>query len=69
MIDLQLIKKFFPASVRSNSANDKHLLKEYLQLTILDHLSSMPGTGKMVFIGGTNGHDHRPRSLLLKYNL
>ena len=54
MIQLEQIKKYFPTSMRSNSTFDKHMLKEYLQLMILDYLSSTHFIQKMVFIGGTN---------------
>ncbi|MCE5179633.1 MAG: nucleotidyl transferase AbiEii/AbiGii toxin family protein [Porphyromonadaceae bacterium] len=54
MIQIEQIKNYFPAQIRGNSALDKHLLKEYLLLTILDYLSSTPYIQKMTFIGGTN---------------
>ncbi|MFR4038459.1 MAG: nucleotidyl transferase AbiEii/AbiGii toxin family protein [Butyricimonas faecalis] len=47
-------KNYFPVQIRGNSSFDKHVLKEYLQLMILDYLSSTPTIQKMVFIGGTN---------------
>ena len=54
MIDLQQIENFFPADVRENPASKKYMLKEYVQLLILDFLSSSVYVGKIVFIGGTN---------------
>lgn len=54
MIQLEQIKNFFPVQIRTNSLYDKYLLKEYLQLVILDYLSSTPYIRNMVFIGGTN---------------
>lgn len=54
MIQIEQIKHYFPTLLRENSIFDKHLLKEYLQLMILDYLSSMPLIRKMTFIGGTN---------------
>lgn len=54
MIQLEQIKNFFPAQIRTNSLYDKYLLKEYLQLVILDYLSTTPYIRNMVFIGGTN---------------
>ena len=54
MIQLEHIRPYFPAQIRENSIFDKYLLKEYLQLLILDKISSMPTIRKMVFIGGTN---------------
>jgi predicted nucleotidyltransferase component of viral defense system len=54
MIQIEQIRNYFPAQIRENSIFDKHLLKEYLQLMILDYLSSTPYIRKMSFIGGTN---------------
>ena len=54
MIQIEQIKNYFPVQIRENSIFDKHILKEYLQLMILDYLSSTPYIRKMVFIGGTN---------------
>lgn len=54
MIQIEQIKNYFPAYIRDNSLYDKHILKEYLQLMILDYLSSTPYIRKMAFIGGTN---------------
>ena len=54
MIQLELIKKYFPTELRDNASFQKHMLKEYLQLLILDFLSTTPYIGKIVFIGGTN---------------
>jgi predicted nucleotidyltransferase component of viral defense system len=54
MIQIEQIRNYFPAQIRDNSTFDKHVLKEYLQLMILDYLSSTPYTRKMTFIGGTN---------------
>ncbi|HET9570929.1 MAG TPA: nucleotidyl transferase AbiEii/AbiGii toxin family protein [Bacteroidales bacterium] len=39
---------------RENVAFQKHLVKEYLQLLILDFLSTTPYIRKVTFIGGTN---------------
>ena len=54
MIQIEQIRSYFPAQIRGNSGFDKHILKEYLQLMILDYLSSTPSIQKMAFIGGTN---------------
>lgn len=54
MIQIEQIRNYFPTQIRGNSLFDKHILKEYLQLMILDYLSSTPYIQKMVFIGGTN---------------
>jgi len=53
MISLEAIKNFFPASLRDNALAGKHLLKEYIQLMVLDYLSSTPYIRKLTFIGGT----------------
>lgn len=54
MIDLTYIRNFFPAAIRDKGIFDKYMLKEYLQLMILDHLSSSRYADKLCFIGGTN---------------
>lgn len=54
MINLELIRNFFPADVRENASFQKYMLKEYLQLSILDFLSTTLYTGKITFIGGTS---------------
>lgn len=54
MIDINLIRSYFPGTIRNNAAFDKHMLKEYLQLMILDFISSSTYAGKLCFIGGTN---------------
>jgi predicted nucleotidyltransferase component of viral defense system len=54
MIDFQQIKNYFPPFVRENPAHRKFMLKEYIQLLILDFLSTSAFVRKIVFIGGTN---------------
>ncbi len=54
MINLDFIRNYFPADVRENASFQKYILKEYLQLAMLDFLSTTPYTGKIIFIGGTN---------------
>ena len=54
MINLKQIKNYFPVQIRDNSLFDKYILKEYLQLMIMDYLSSTPYIQKITFIGGTN---------------
>ncbi|MGK6349687.1 nucleotidyl transferase AbiEii/AbiGii toxin family protein [Parapedobacter sp. DT-150] len=54
MIQLEQIKNYFPAAIRDNAAFGKHMIKEYLQLAILDFLSTTPYVRKTTFIGGTN---------------
>ena len=54
MMHLEQIKNFFPEEIRENASFHKYMLKEYIQLSILDFLSSTPFVRKVVFIGGTN---------------
>ncbi len=54
MIDLDYIRSFFPPAIAKESRFDRYMLKEYLQLLILDHLSMTPYINKVSFIGGTN---------------
>lgn len=54
MIDLQYIRSFFPAAIAKESRYDRYMLKEYLQLMILDFLATTPYVNKLAFIGGTN---------------
>ncbi|MDR2843654.1 MAG: nucleotidyl transferase AbiEii/AbiGii toxin family protein [Candidatus Symbiothrix sp.] len=54
MIQLEQIKPFFPAQITRNSAHQKYIVKEYIQLMILDYLSTTSYLGKITFIGGTN---------------
>ncbi|TCS85044.1 hypothetical protein EDD80_11527 [Anseongella ginsenosidimutans] len=54
MIQLEQIKNYFPATIRDNAGFAKHMLKEYLQLAVLDFLSTTPYVRKITFIGGTN---------------
>ena len=54
MIDLQQIKKYFPAELHENTIFQKYMIKEYIQLLILDFLSGSAYIKKITFIGGTN---------------
>jgi hypothetical protein len=54
MIQLDQIRGYFPAELRAGAGYDKYMLKEYIQLMILDFLSTSPWIEKVVFIGGTN---------------
>jgi predicted nucleotidyltransferase component of viral defense system len=54
MIQLDQIKGYFPTELQGNANYDKYMLKEYIQLMILDFLSTSPWVEKIVFIGGTN---------------
>ena len=52
MIDLEQIKGYFPAELRGNATYEKYMLKEYIQLMILDFLSTSPYVEKVVFCNG-----------------
>ena len=52
MLDLQNIRAFYPGFPESPDT-DIQLYKEYLELMVLDYLSSHPLIGKLTFIGGT----------------
>lgn len=54
MVNLDLISNFFPAQVRENAIFQKSMLKEYIQLAILDYLSTTPYIRRLCFIGGSN---------------
>ncbi len=54
MIDIEYIRSFFPPTIASQSRFYRYMLKEYLQLQILDHLSTTSYINKISFIGGTN---------------
>jgi len=54
MITMEQIKKYYPAAMAENAVFQKHILKEYIQLLILDYLSTTAHIRKMTFIGGTN---------------
>lgn len=53
MIDLQYIRNFYPANIAQNPRFDKLMLKEYLQLLILEYLESSKYASRLTFIGGT----------------
>ena len=46
MIDLQQIKSYFPVEIQENPIFRKYMLKEYVQLLILDFLSTSAHVGK-----------------------
>lgn len=54
MIGLEQIRSFFPPLLRDNPAQQKYLVKEYIQLLILDYLATTSFVRKMAFIGGTS---------------
>jgi len=54
MIQPELLKSYFPAYLYENRIMQKYMVKEYLQLLILDFLTTTPFIRKIIFIGGTN---------------
>ncbi len=54
MISIDNIRNFFPEVLRYDARFRKYMLMEYIQLMILDHLSSSLWIRKVVFIGGTS---------------
>jgi len=54
MIQPELLKNYFPPYLSENRSHQKYMLKEYLQLLILDYLTTTPYIRKLVFIGDTN---------------
>lgn len=54
MISLESIRRHYPPLIRENSLFDRYIVKEYIQLMVLDFLSTTPYIRKLSFIGGTN---------------
>lgn len=54
MIDLNFISGFYAEPLRANPAFTKHMIKEYIQLMVLDYLSNSQYIKKLAYIGGTN---------------
>jgi predicted nucleotidyltransferase component of viral defense system len=54
MIQPEMLQKYFPPYLSESRTFQKYMLKEYLQLLILDYLTTTPYIRKIVFIGGTN---------------
>lgn len=54
MIEIETLKQYFPQQIRDNTIYHKYVIKEYIQLLILDYLSTTPYVRKLTFIGGTN---------------
>lgn len=54
MIDIEYIRGYFPPAITGESRFDRYMLKEYLQLLILDYLTTTSYIHKLSFIGGTN---------------
>ena len=54
MIQIEFLKNYFPPYLWDKPAQRKYIIKEYIQLLILDYLSTTQYIKKIVFIGGTN---------------
>ena len=54
MIQPEQLKHFFPPYLWDNPAHRKYIVKEYIQLLILDYITTTKFVKKIVFIGGTN---------------
>ena len=51
---MDAIRGFYPEPMKSQGVFQKHILKEYVRLIVLDYLSTTPHVGKLAFIGGTS---------------
>jgi predicted nucleotidyltransferase component of viral defense system len=54
MLNLEQIQNYFPQRIRENPAHKKYIIKEYIQLMILDFLATSKFVKKIILIGGTN---------------
>ncbi|MBN2894016.1 MAG: nucleotidyl transferase AbiEii/AbiGii toxin family protein [Bacteroidales bacterium] len=54
MLNLEQIQNYFPPLIRENPAYKKYIVKEYIQLMILNFLATSKFARKIAFIGGTN---------------
>jgi predicted nucleotidyltransferase component of viral defense system len=54
MLKLEQIQNYFPPQIRENPAHKKYIVKEYIQLMILNFLATSKFAKKITFIGGTN---------------
>jgi len=54
MLNLEQIQNYFPPHIRENPAHKKYIVKEYIQLMILNFLATSKFAKKITFIGGTN---------------
>jgi len=54
MISMDAIRNFYPDPMRGKAVFQKHFLKEYVQLLVLDYLATTRHVRKLAFIGGTS---------------
>ncbi len=53
-VDLEYLKGFYPHQIVNDKSKIKHIVKEYIELLVLEHLTTLPYIKKLSFIGGTN---------------
>jgi predicted nucleotidyltransferase component of viral defense system len=53
MIRIDDLRNFYPPLVRDNPMHNRYILKEYIQLLVLDYLSATQWIKKLSLIGGT----------------
>lgn len=54
MLNLEQIQNYFPPQIRENPAHKKYIVKEFIQLMILNFLATSKFVKRISFIGGTN---------------
>lgn len=54
MIDIDIVKSYYPPVLTQKKEFNRHILKEYVELMALDFLSRTEYARHIVFIGGTN---------------
>lgn len=54
MLNLDQIQNYFPPHISENPAHKKYIVKEYLQIMILNFLATTKFVKHIAFIGGTN---------------
>jgi predicted nucleotidyltransferase component of viral defense system len=54
MLNLEQIQNYFPPQIKENPAHRKFMVKEYIQLMVLNFLATSKFVKKITFIGGTN---------------
>ena len=53
MIDIKQLLPYYPKPIAENASFHKHILKEYVELLAMEHLSQTHYAPKLVFIDGT----------------
>ena len=49
MLNFEQIQNYFPSQIRENPAHKKYLIKEYIQLMLLDFLATSKFVKKITF--------------------